>query len=550
MIAARSRGIQSVGLIAEPKHFAANNIETGRGGYPVKVSERALREIYLPAFRMGVQEGGAMAVMAAYNQVNGFACAANKHLLTDILKGEWQFPGFVVSDWGAAYGNTVGDALAGLDSEMPGAGAFGVGALQNAISSGKITRDIVKDKTRRLLRAIYCAGALDSGWTATAFAGIATTDAQKAVVSKAGHANIVLAKNDGNVLPIDRTKIKTIAIIGPKAATGPRVGAIGSGMTTGPTIGPLEAITKKLGTAVKVITDATWQTADYVVVFVGINDAGEGFDRMNLDLPKYNALGELEKNNFDATTPEPGGPYDQDQNALVAQALAAKPQNTVVVYTGGSFSVAGTWATAPGVLIALYPGGDQGNAIADALFGDYNPGGHLSITFPMKAEDVPPWGTVAATYSTYEPVEEGRGWTYYDRKNLPVLFPFGHGLSYTKFLYSNLQVAPQTMSQTGSVTVSVDVRNTGARAGDEVVQLYVADTVASVPRRVKDLRGFVRMTLAPGEKKTASLTLKPEDVAFYDDKALKWVAEPGVFDVMVGSSSRDLRLAGSFTVSP
>jgi beta-glucosidase len=551
MGASRIRGIQSVGLIADAKHFDANNIETGRGGYPVKVSERTLREVYLPAFRMAVQEGGAWSLMAAYNQVNGSACAANMHLLHDILKGEWQFPGFVVSDWGAAYGNTVGDALAGLDSEMPGAGAFSVNALQNAISSGKITREIVKDKTRRLLRAIYCAGALDPGWTATAYSGINNTDEQKAIVSKAGHANIVLAKNDGNVLPIDRTKIQSIAILGPKAATGPRFGAIGSGMTTGPTIGPLEAITKKLGASVKVITDDTWQSADTVVVFVGINDSGEGFDRKNLDLPKYNAAGDLEKNNFGATDPDPNGPYDQDQNALVAQALAAKPDKTVVVYTGGSFSVAGTWATAPGVLIALYPGGDQGNAIADVLFGDTNPGGHLSITFPMKAEDVPLWGTDdVALYSQYEPPDEARGWPYYDKKNLPVLFPFGHGLSYTTFRYSNLQIAPQTMAQNGNITVSVDVHNTGARAGDEVVQLYVADPEASVPRRVKDLRGFLRVALAPDEKKTVAFTLKPEDLAFYDEQASTWVAEPGLFDVMVGSSSRDLRLAGSFTLSP
>jgi beta-glucosidase len=547
MSAARIRGIQSSGLIADAKHYAANNIETGRGGYPVKVSERTLREIYLPGFRMAVQEGGAWSLMAAYNAVNGFACAANKHLLGDVLKGEWQFPGFVVSDWGAAYGNTVGDALAGLDSEMPGAGAFGVGALQGAIASGKITRDIVKDKTRRLLRAIYCAGALDPGWNATAFAGVATTDAQKAVVSKAGHANIVLAKNEGGVLPIDKTKIKTIAIIGPKAATGPRFGAIGSGMTTGPTIGPLDAITKKLGTAVRVITDATWQTADYVVVFVGINDSGEGFDRKNLDLPKYNAAGDLEKNNFGATAPDPGGPYDQDQNALVAQALAAKPQNTVVVYTGGSFSVAGTWSTAPGVLIALYPGGDQGNAIADVLFGDYNPGGHLSVTFPMKAEDVPAWGTDnVPLYSQYEAAEEGRGWPYYDKHNLPVLFPFGHGLSYTTFVYSNLRVSAPTMSQTGSVTVSVDVRNSGARAGAEIVQLYVHQVKSSVDRPAKELKAFRRVVLNPRQSQTVTFALDQSALAFYDPARKEWVAEPGTFEVLVGASSRDIRLKGSF----
>jgi beta-glucosidase len=532
MGAARIRGIQSSGVIADVKHYAANNIENGRGNYPAKLTERTLREIYLPAFKMAIQEGGAWSIMAAYNQVNGQPCTQNTHLLKDILKGEWAMPGFVVSDWGATY-NQGAAATNGLDCVMP---------------SGNLScaSDCMHDKARRMLRALYCVGGLEAGYNPTANAGIVTTDAQKAVVAKAGHANIVLAKNDGNVLPIDKTKIKTLAILGPKSCTGPRFGAIGSGMTTGTTIGALDAIKKKLGTAVTVVTDTNWQTADYVVVFVGINDSGEGFDRSNLDLPKYNAAGDLAKSNF-GVVDEAG--FDLDQNALVAQALAAKPNNTVVVYTGGSFSVAGTWSTAPGVVIALYPGGDQGNAIADVLFGDFNPGGHLSVTFPQKAEDVPAWGNVAATYSTYEPVEEGRGWSYYDKKNLPVLYPFGHGLSYTSFVYSNIQIAPGTMPANGTVTVTVDVRNSGARAGDEVVQLYVADPEASVPRRVKDLRGFLRVTLKPDEKKTITFKLTPDDLAFYSDTASKWVAEPGVFNVQVGSSSRDIKLTGSFSLA-
>jgi beta-glucosidase len=535
MGAARVRGIQSVGVIANVKHYAVNNVETLRGNYPVVITERQLREWYLPAFKMTLQEGGALSVMAAYNQVNGFPCTSNVHLLKDIYKGDWQAPGFVVSDWGAAY-NQSAAATAGLDCVMPG------GNLS-------CSSDCVHDKARRMLRAIYCVGGLEAGYNPTAYSGIVTQAAQKAVVAKASHANIVLAKNEGNVLPINKSAIKSIALIGPKSCLDPRFGAIGSGMTTGPTIGPLDAIKQKLGTSVSITTDVA--AADYVVVFVGINDAGEGFDRSNLDLPKYNAAGELALNTLDAkgvVTVGPKPPYDQDQNALVAQALAAKPGKTIVVYTGGSFSVAGTWSTAPGVIIALYPGGDQGNAIADVLFGDYNPGGHLSITFPQKAEDVPTWGVTAA-YATYEPVEEGRGWPYYDKKNLPVLFPFGHGLSYTSFVYSNIQISPSTMPATGSVTVSVDVRNGGARAGDEVVQLYVADPEASVPRRVKDLRGFLRVTLQPDEKKTVTFKLTPDDLAFFSDTASKFVAEPGVFNVQVGSSSRDIRLTGSFSLA-
>jgi beta-glucosidase len=515
----------------------------------VKVSERTLREIYLPAFKMAVQEGGAWSVMAAYNSVNGFTCGANTHLLKDILKGEWGFPGFVVSDWGASFGNTVGDANAGLDSEQPSAGAYSAGALSAAVSSGKVTLDTLKDKARRILRALYCAGALEPDYSPTAYVKIAETDAQKALVAKAGHAGIVLAKNEGGILPIDKTKTKSVAVIGPSTCTGGRWGAMGSGLTMGPTVAPLDAIKKKLAASgVSVVTDATWASADYVVVFVGVNDAGEGFDRKNLDLPKYDAKGALEKNTFGGAA-ETG--FDLDQNALVGQALAAKPDRTVVVYTGGSSSIAGKWSDARGVIIALYPGGDQGNAVADVLFGDYNPGGRLPVTFPMTADQVPPWGTDnVALYSQYEPVDEGRSFSYYDKYGLVPLFAFGHGLSYTTFTYSNLQIGPTTMSANGSVTVSADIRNGGARRGDEVVQLYLTDVEASVPRRVRDLRGFLRVALEPNEKKTVSFKLTPADLAFYSDTTLKWVSEPSVFGVEVGASSRDIRLTGSFALAP
>jgi beta-glucosidase len=390
----------------------------------------------------------------------------------------------------------------------------------------------VVDKSRRILTATYCAGGLEPGYNPVAYEGIENTPEQQAILARASRATLVLAKNEGSVLPIDQGAITSLAVIGPYAAE-PRFGAIGSGLTTGPTVAPLRGIEDKLaGTGVTVVTD-NWQSADYVVVFVGINDEGEGFDRENLDLPT-----------------EISDTLTVDQNALVGEVLAAKPDRTIVVYTGGSFSVAGTWSSAPAVLIALYPGGDQGNAIADALFGDYNPGGKLSITFPQTADQVPPWGTDASLYSTYEDPDEGRGWPYYERHDLEPLFPFGHGLSYTTFVHSNLRITPTTMAQDGTVTVEVDVRNSGDVAGDEVVQLYIGDPEASVPRRVKDLRGFVRMHLEPNEKHTAVFTLDAEDLAFFDDTTNQWVAEAGTFEVLIGSSSRDIRLGGTFELLP
>ena len=518
MAAARIRGIQTVGVIADAKHYAANNIEEGRGRYPVQITERALRELYTYNFMIAVKEGDPWSIMAAYNQVNGAAATANNHLLTGILKNDWNYQGWVVSDWGASYGDTVGAAWGGLDIEMPGPAAFSVANLSAAVSNGSVPQSLVDDKVRRILLSMFKAGMMVPGYNPVAYTADRNSPAHQALALQAARESIVLAKNNGNLLPLNKATTQKIAIIGPYA-TDCRNDGGGSGSLTGPyCISITQGVTSKIaGSATTLVTD--WTTADTVFVVVGINDLGEGFDRTNVDLPIVNGV---------------------DQNALVAQVLAAKPNRTVVVYTGGSAAIAGSWSNAPAVIMALFPGQEQGNALAEIIFGDYNPGGRLSISFPQTADQLPPWG---ASFNTYESAGEGRGYYYYDKHNLTPLFAFGHGLSYTSFVYSNLRI-----TQAGGVeTVMVDVRNSGTRAGDEVVQLYVSDPVASVDRRVKDLRGFQRVNIAPGATVTVTFTLTDQELAYWNDNTSSWYAEPGVYNVLVGASSRDIRLQGSFT---
>ena len=518
MAAARIRGIQTVGVIADAKHFAANNIEEGRGLYPVQISERALRELYTYNFMIAAKEGDPWSVMAAYNAVNGVASSGNNHLLTGILKNDWNYQGFVVSDWGASYGNTVGAAWGGLDIEMPGPAAFSVDNLSAAVANGSVPQSLVDDKVRRVLLAMFKAGMMVSGYNPVAYTADRNSPAAQALALQAARESLVLAKNNGNLLPLNKATTQKIAIIGPYA-TDCRNDGGGSGSLTGPyCISITQGVTNKIaGSATTLVTD--WTTADTVFVVVGINDLGEGFDRTNVDLPVVNGV---------------------DQNALVAQVMAAKPNRTVVVYTGGSAAIAGSWSTAPAIIMALYPGQEQGNALAEVIFGDYNPGGRLSISFPNTADQLPPWGP---SFNIYESAGEGRGYYYYDKHNLTPLFAFGHGLSYTSFAYSNLRITQSG----GTETVLVDVRNSGTRAGDEVVQLYVSDPVASVDRRVKDLRGFQRVNIAAGATVTVTFTLTDQELAYWRDSSNSWYTEPGVFNVLIGASSRDIRLQGSFT---
>lgn len=561
------RGVQGEGVIASVKHYAANNQEFERHRIDEKIDERTLHEIYFPAFQAAVQEAGVWSVMSAYNKVNGLYCAENPYLLHDVLKKQWGFKGYVISDWGSTY-STAGTVNAGMDLEMPGgepmkawlarpqtqADGNGAGWLTPekvlpAITAGQITTAAVDDNVSRMLRIMFTAGLFDKPHPG---GGAVDTPEQKAVARTAAAESIVLLKNGGDLLPVAKS-IQSIAVIGPNAAVA-RTGGGGSSLVRPAySITPLDGIRERAGNQVQVTyaqgvgipgEDASKDSpsaraqlrqdaaaaaakADAAIVVVGnaVSTESEGFDRKTLGLPA-------------------------GQDELI-QAIAKANRNTVVVINAGSPVAMDAWLDqVPAVLMMWYGGQEGGHAIASVLFGDFTPSGKLPVTFPRKIEDTPAYGHYPGE-NLHTEYAEGIyvGYRHYDRAGIEPLFPFGHGLSYTKFDYSDLKVTPGKIGPGRRVQVSMTVRNSGARAGAEVVQLYLHQAKSSADRPPQELKGFRRVMLTAGQSETVTFTLGPQAMSFYSVAKHAWVAEPSAFDVMVGASSRDIRLKGSFELT-
>lgn len=684
MGAAFCRSFEDSGVVTTPKHYAANIGDGGRDSNPVHFSERLLREIYFPGFKACFQEGKARSVMAAYNSLDGLPCSANRWLLTKILREEWGFSGFVVSDYGSVGGifdlhrtaasksEAAKQAIeAGMDIELPSAYIFGE-PLFEAVKQGMVSERTIDRAVRRVLTVKFQLGLFENPYVdPDAAERITKNESRRQLVRRAAQEAIVLLKNENQVLPLKKD-LKSIAVIGPLANVVKLGGYSGSGLKT---VSPLEGIKAKVDVATQVIhkrgchlevlalptireqyltptgakpgehglrgeyfnnkdlsgkpalvridpeihfdwggqspdqainaeqfsvrwtgkltppatgdyqigvtTDdgvrlfldgklliEYWRdrspmtntvnvkleknrqydirmeyyenaggayaslgwnyqpeygrdiaeaaqaakNADAAIIFVGIVE-GEGMDRSSLDLPGM-------------------------QEELISS-VASTGTPTIVVLINGSAVTMKNWKDKVQAIVeAWYPGEDGGNAIADVLFGDYNPGGKLPITFPQSVGQVP-------LYYNHKPT--GRGYDYVDLSGKP-LFPFGFGLSYTQFEYSNLQIEPPKMRSDGQVKISFDIKNVGTMAGDEVAQLYIHDPVASVARPVKELRGFQRVHLNPGEKITITFQLNKDDLSLWDAN-MNWVLEPGQFDVHIGSSSEDIRLKGSFEVT-
>jgi beta-glucosidase len=463
-------------------------------------------------------------------------------LLTDILKTRWGFKGFVVSDWGAVR-STIETANAGLDIEMPHGKFLVQELLLPAISKGQVKQAVIDDKVRRMLRAMFSIGLFDRS---ESDGGPVDTPERRAVARTAAAQGIVLLKNTGAVLPLMPHKIYSIAVIGPNAAVA-RVGGGGSAMVRPVyAASPLAGIRLRAGTRFNVgyalgsvmageetkgapssgdlIQEATSLAAvsDVAVIFVGnsLRIESEGFDRKSLELP-------------------------QGQDELI-EAVAKTNKNTIVVLNVGAPVLMGRWIDdVPAVVDAWFGGEEMGNAIADVLFGDVNPSGKLPITLLKEWKDSPAWGRYPGANGKVD-YEEGLyvGYRHFDKHNIEPQFPFGHGLSYTTFAYSDLKVSPGE-----PVQVSLNVRNSGAREGAEVVQLYVRDVESSVDRPIKELKAFRRVVLKPGETQTVSFALDKSALAFYDVTRKDWVVEPGTFEVFVGASSRDIRLKATFKLT-
>lgn len=537
------RGVQSQEVASCAKHFAANDQEWERGTVNVEMDERTLREIYLRPFQAAVQEAGVLSVMSAYNKFRGQYCSENEYLVNKILKKEWGFKGLVMSDWGGTH-STRGAVLNGLDLEMGTEGIpydeFYLGrAFRKGLDSGEYPMTVLDDKVRRNLREMFATRAIEGRGS-----GSLNTKEHQATARRIAEESMVLLKNEAGTLPLDANKVKSIAVIGENAV---RLQAYGGGSATIKTfyeITPLEGILRRVGDRANVSFSMGYREkagddlaeravlaakqADVVIYVGGLNHSpfydAEGFDRKDMKLP-----------------------YAQDE--LLRRVVEANPRTIVVLFGGGPVEMGSWLARVPAVLQAWYPGMEGGNALAGLLFGDVNPSGKLSCTFPKRLEDSP-----AHALDAY-PGKNGMvryaegllvGYRWFDTKNVEPLFPFGFGLSYTKFEYSDLRIKQAKDAGDGVLTAEFYLKNSGTRDGAEVAQLYVQDLKPRLVRPLKELKGFTKVFLKVGERQAVSIPLDRSSFAFYDPAKQSWVAEKGNFKILVGSSSRDIRLQESF----
>lgn len=574
------KGVQSNGVAVCVKHFALNNNEINRHTSNPIVDDRTLYEIYLPAFKAAALDGGAWSFMGGYNLFRGEHASYNPILMNDILKGEWGWDGAVISDWGAVH-DTETAVTGGLDMEF-GSWTDGLSngrsnaydnywlanPYLNGIKEGKFTEEELDDKVRRVLRLTFrTAMNRNRPW------GSMVSDEHIAACRKIGGEGIVLLKNENDLLPILPEKVKKIAVIGENAIKMMTVGGGSSSLKAAYEITPLEGIKKRFGKDFEIVYERGYvgdtlgeyngvktnqdlrdfrsvaelteaavkaaKDADIVLYFGGLNKAdhndAEDSDRLSMELP-----------------------YGQD--ALI-KALANANKNLVVVNISGT-GVAMPWAKeVPAILQAWYLGNETGNAIADVLSGDVNPSGKLPYTYyadlmqcgAHKLGEYP--GTPAKDKFGNDifdmPYNEGIyvGYRFIDKNNLKPTFPFGHGLSYTSFKYGKATVDKAQGSKDDKFIVSVPVTNTGKRAGSEIVELYIHDSKASVDRPEKELKGFSKVFLQPGETKTVTFEITEPDLSFFDADRHEWVSEPGDFEALIGASSADIRSKAKFTIN-
>ncbi len=531
--AAAVRGLQSKRVAPCVKHFAANNQETKRFKVNVSVGRRALEEIYFPAFRRCVEEANAWGVMSSYNKINGVYVSENKEVLRNALMDRWGFRGIVVSDWGATKRVTGPKTLieAGLSIEMAGREQYTLEAMQAMKASGEFPQKYFEDNVRRILRVMMLVGQFDD--PASLPKGCINTKEHQQLARKLAEEGMVLLKNEKNLLPLDITKVKKVAILGKHADIkfGRRKLGGGSSAVYPPyEITVRQGIENKVKGKAEIVGDPA--VADVAVVCVGLEHSHDfkGGDHEGSDKLRYGLGIFLPK--------------------LVKKTLAANP-NTIVVFLGGSPTGMEKFVDkVPAVLNAWYGGMELGSVVADILFGDVNPSGKLPVSWPKRKKDIPTALSFLQTFIGVKEViyNEGVfvGYRYYDTQNVEPRFCFGHGLSYTTFSYSNLKLSSETISGNQNLTISFDLTNTGLRSGAEIIQLYLRDVEAAVPRPLKELKGFQKIYIEAEEKKAVTLELSKQDLSYFDEKSNTWVAEDGDFEVLLGSSSKDLRLKGTF----
>ncbi|MBR2608552.1 MAG: glycoside hydrolase family 3 C-terminal domain-containing protein [Bacteroidales bacterium] len=553
-------GLQSKGVGACVKHYACNNEERHRHKTDVEVSERALREIYLPAFEMAVKEGGAWSMMASYNLFRGTHCCHNGYLINDILKGEWGFDGVVMSDWAGCH-DTDEAVRGGLDVEfgtrvgkkMPaGESVYDTYYLAQpykvGILAGKYDEEGLNDRVRRVLRLTFrTAMNMDKPF------GSMCTQEHLDVARKVAQEGIVLLKNEGDVLPV--RKPGKISVVGENAYKKMCIGGGSSMLKPIYEMSPLEGILERAAQEGMEVVYSRGYVGDTTTTQDGISS----FQKLADDRPRAELIAEAVENSRDADYViyvgglnkslyqdcenrdrlEYGLPYGQDE--LISELAKVNPNMTVVIISGNA--VAMPWIDqVPSVLLGWYGGSEAGRAIADVLFGDVNPSGKLPFTFPVKLEDNPAHYN-GKTFPTRgkNHYDEGifLGYRWHEKMDIKPLFAFGHGLSYTDFEYGDVTLSSKKI-RGGKITVKVPVTNVGQVAGSEVVQVYVHDCEASVEMPQKQLKGFDKVYLEPGQTKTVSIELGPDAFRFFDEESMDWKTEPGDFEILVGSASDNI----------
>ncbi|MBD5157559.1 MAG: glycosyl hydrolase [Butyrivibrio sp.] len=529
--AAHISGVQSRNVGTSIKHFMANSQETRRMSVDEEIDERALHEIYLRVFEGAVRKSKPWTVMSSYNKVNGKYVGENYEFMTEELRDKWGFDGLVMSDWGAV-GDRVAGLEAGLDLEMPGSHGVRDKLIAEAVKSGKLDEAVLDRACERILDIVF--RSVNTDGQKTDF----TEDHEKA--ARIAEETIVLLKNDNNILPLK--KDAKIAFIG-KYAEAPRFQGGGSShINCIKVTSALDAL-EDMGVSVmyaKGFEDSEDKTdealerkavetaakADVAVIFAGLPDAfeSEGFDRSHMRMPDC-------------------------QNHLISEIIKKQPNVVVVLHNGAPIEL--PWADDVKGILEAYLGGEAiGKAVCRVLFGEVNPSAKLAETFPYKLEDNPSFLTGFGS-GDHVKFSEGIfvGYRYYDKKKTEVRFPFGYGLSYTTFEYSNLSVSAKEIDESEMLTVRVDVTNTGKTAGKEIVQLYVADSESTEARPVKELKGFEKLSLEPGETKTAEFVLDRRAFAYYEPRIKDWYVESGGFEIMIGKSSKDIVLSETVTVN-
>jgi len=528
--AANIKGVQSTGAMAQVKHLAVYNQEANRNtpSDNAIVDQRTLQEIYLPAFQYSTQDGAASSVMCSYSTINGTYACQNPSLLTTNLRSQFGFGGFVTSDWGATHA-TAASANAGLNQDMPGNDGYYGSALVSAVNSGSVSQSTLNALTSQVLTQMFAFGLFDKPPTGSP-GQTATSSGNVTAARQLAQEGTVLLKNGGSVLPFG-SGVSSIAVIGADASTGARtVGGGSAGVNSSGTVTPLTGITNRAGSGIKVSYNdgsnsgsaaSLAASSSVAVVFVSKYES-EGGDLSNIDLAG-------------------------SDNSLISAVAAANPHTVVVLNTGSAVTM--PWLNAvQGVLEAWYPGQEDGNAIAGLLFGDINPSGHLPVTFPASLSQVPAsttaqWPGSGGQVQYSEGLKVGYRW--YDAQGLTPLFPFGYGLSYTGFAFSNLHVG--ALTQGGAATVTATVTNTGSRQGADVAQVYVTDP-ASSGEPAKHLEGFARVDLQPGQSKTVSFQLTQRNLRYWNTGAGNWATSTGDYTIAVGDSSRNLPLTGTLSV--